>query len=132
MLTLRTTDIYEPSQFDDTPDYSFQSAIIDDTTDFTNYYTFDNTFYNAIDDKYFVENEINNNFDFFTTTLTVSPHKDAKEIMKIGKKLEKKYGVTFLDKDFKKKDGFKKASALSKELDLYRQDYCGCEFSKIE
>jgi predicted adenine nucleotide alpha hydrolase (AANH) superfamily ATPase/VanZ family protein len=72
----------------------------------------------------------NNKFDFFTTTLTVSPHKDAKEITKIGKELEKKYGVVSLGKDFKKKDGFKKASALSKKLNLYRQDYCGCEFSK--
>jgi epoxyqueuosine reductase len=71
-----------------------------------------------------------NNFDFFTTTLTVSPHKDAVKIIKIGKKLGKKYGVIFLDKDFKKKDGFKKASALSKKLNLYRQNYCGCEFSK--
>jgi predicted adenine nucleotide alpha hydrolase (AANH) superfamily ATPase/VanZ family protein len=74
----------------------------------------------------------NNKFDFFTTTLSVSPHKDAKEIIKIGKELEKKYRVVFLEKDFKKRDGFKKASALSKKLNLYRQDYCGCEFSKIE
>lgn len=71
-----------------------------------------------------------NNFDIFTTTLTVSPHKLAKNILRIGKNLSDKYKIEFLAKDFKKKDGFKKASALSKELNLYRQNYCGCEFSR--
>lgn len=69
-------------------------------------------------------------FKFFTTTLTMSPHKDAKAISKIGKKLEEKYQIKFLDQDFKKQDGFKKSSQLSRELGLYRQNYCGCEFSK--
>ncbi len=71
-----------------------------------------------------------NNFDIFTTTLTVSPHKLAKNILRIGDNLSKKYNIEFLAQDFKKKDGFKKASALSKELGLYRQNYCGCEFSR--
>ena len=68
-------------------------------------------------------------FSYFTTTLTVSPHKDAKIVSAIGKELAEKYGVGFLDQDFKKQDGFKKSARLSKDLGLYRQDYCGCEFS---
>jgi len=68
-------------------------------------------------------------FAFFTTTLTISPHKDAKIISQLGQELEKKYKVKFLDRDFKKQDGFKKSMSLAKELDLYRQNYCGCEFS---
>lgn len=71
-----------------------------------------------------------NGFDYFATTLTTSPHKDAEAINRIGRELAEKYGVKFLDKDFKKQDGFKKSCALSKELGLYRQDYCGCEFSR--
>jgi predicted adenine nucleotide alpha hydrolase (AANH) superfamily ATPase len=66
----------------------------------------------------------------FTSTLTVSPHKLANEIIKIGQELEEKYGVKFLSQDFKKQDGFKKATALANELGLYRQNYCGCEFSR--
>lgn len=68
-------------------------------------------------------------FDCFTTTLTISPHKDAKAIITLGNNLADKYALKFLDRDFKKQDGFKKACALSKELNLYRQEYCGCEFS---
>ena len=70
-------------------------------------------------------------FDIFATTLTVSPHKLAKNILRIGNNLSKKYKIEFLAQDFKKKDGFKKASALSRELNLYRQNYCGCEFSQV-
>jgi len=70
-----------------------------------------------------------NNFDAFTTTLTISPHKDAFKINEIGSELEQKYGVEFLTRDFKKQDGFKKSCQLSKELDLYRQEYCGCGYS---
>ncbi|MEA1962970.1 MAG: epoxyqueuosine reductase QueH [Patescibacteria group bacterium] len=66
---------------------------------------------------------------YFTSTLSVSPHKDAKAIKIIGKKLEEKYNLKFLDNDFKKNDGFKKAVEFSKVLNLYRQNYCGCEFS---
>ncbi|MCK5416708.1 epoxyqueuosine reductase QueH [Candidatus Parcubacteria bacterium] len=72
----------------------------------------------------------NNGFDYFTTTLTISPHKDAKLILEFGNELSKQYNVKFLEEDFKKKDGFKKSVKLSYELNLYRQDYCGCEFSK--
>ena len=77
-------------------------------------------------------------FNYWTTTLTVSPHKDAQAISRIGNELASKYGVDpstgaqdlrFLDKDFKKQDGFRKSVELSKELGLYRQDYCGCEYS---
>ncbi len=70
------------------------------------------------------------NYDYFTTTLTVSPHKDAAAISRLGNELARQYGVKFLDRDFKKKDGFKKSCVLSKELGLYRQNYCGCEFSR--
>jgi predicted adenine nucleotide alpha hydrolase (AANH) superfamily ATPase len=69
-------------------------------------------------------------FDLFTTTLTVSPHKNADKINEIGRNLGREYGVPFLEKNFKKQDGFKKASQLSKQLKLFRQNYCGCEFSK--
>lgn len=70
-----------------------------------------------------------NHYQYFTSTLTVSPHKDSNAISKIGRDLEKKYKIKFLDQNFKKKDGFKKASKLSKDFGLYRQNYCGCEFS---
>ncbi len=70
-----------------------------------------------------------NGFQYFTSTLTTSPHKSADAIFTFGHELAKKYGINFLDRDFKKKEGFKKAAALSKSLELYRQDYCGCEFS---
>ncbi|MDY6038455.1 MAG: epoxyqueuosine reductase QueH [Eubacterium sp.] len=69
-------------------------------------------------------------FDFFTTTLTVSPHKNFSLISSIGKKFEKRYEISFLDLDFKKKAGFQRSIQLSKEHKLYRQDYCGCRFSK--
>lgn len=69
-------------------------------------------------------------FKYFTTTLTISPHKDAKAVSMIGQEMQKKYGVEFLDRDFKKKDGFRLSTILSRELGLYRQDYCGCEFSR--
>lgn len=68
-------------------------------------------------------------FGYFTTTLTVSPHKDAAAVLAIGRALAARYGIGFLDRDFKKQDGFKKAIARAKELNLYRQDYCGCEYS---
>lgn len=71
-------------------------------------------------------------FDYFGTTLTVSPYKNAVLINQIGKNLEEKYGVSFLISDFKKKDGYKKSIELSKKYHLYRQDYCGCKYSKRE
>ncbi len=70
------------------------------------------------------------NFDYFTTTLSVSPHKNAEWINEIGAILEKKYGVKYLYADFKKEGGYLRSIELSKEYSLYRQDYCGCEFSK--
>lgn len=69
-------------------------------------------------------------FSHFASTLTVSPHKLAREINAIGEELALKYDVKFLNRDFKKHDGFKKAAAITKELGLYRQNYCGCEFSR--
>ncbi|MCQ2555229.1 MAG: epoxyqueuosine reductase QueH [Clostridia bacterium] len=69
-------------------------------------------------------------YSIFTTTLTVSPHKNSPLIMMIGEETAERYGLTFLDMDFKKKDGFKKSIELAKKYELYRQNYCGCEFSK--
>ncbi len=70
--------------------------------------------------------------DYFTTTLSISPHKNAVWINEIGETLEKKYGVAHLPSDFKKKGGFQRSTVLSREYQLYRQDYCGCIFSKRE
>ena len=67
--------------------------------------------------------------DYFCTTLTVSPHKNAELLNQIGIKTGEKYGVKFLQSDFKKKEGYKRSTELSKEYDLYRQNYCGCKFS---
>ncbi|SFR81980.1 epoxyqueuosine reductase QueH [Anaeromicropila populeti] len=72
----------------------------------------------------------NEKFDYFTTTLSISPHKNAQKLNEIGLKLEKEYGVNYLPSDFKKKNGYKRSIELSREYDLYRQDYCGCVFSK--
>ena len=69
-------------------------------------------------------------YDWFCTTLTVSPHKDAERLNQIGKALGERYGVPFLPSDFKKREGYKRSIQLSKEYDLYRQDYCGCLYSK--
>lgn len=69
-------------------------------------------------------------FDFFTTTLTISPLKNAQLINEIGFFLAEKYSVQWLPSDFKKKEGYKRSIQLSKEYNLYRQDYCGCVFSK--
>ncbi len=71
-------------------------------------------------------------FDYFTTTLTISPHKNSKWIFEIARILEDKYGVKFLYADFKKRNGFKSSVVLSRYFDMYRQNYCGCVFSKIE
>ncbi|MBR7081722.1 MAG: epoxyqueuosine reductase QueH, partial [Oscillospiraceae bacterium] len=68
-------------------------------------------------------------FDYFTTTLTVSPLKDAQTLNSIGLALGEKYGVKFLPSDFKKRDGYKRSIELSEQYGLYRQDYCGCRFS---
>ena len=68
-------------------------------------------------------------YSYFTTTLTVSPHKNSKDIFKIAEELARKYELTFLDYDFKKNDGFLKTMNIAKEEGFYRQKYCGCEFS---
>ncbi len=69
---------------------------------------------------------------YFTTTLTVSPLKDEKRIFHIGKILSEKFGVKFLEEDFKKKNGFKRSVEISKKLNIYRQNYCGCIYSLME
>lgn len=72
------------------------------------------------------------NMDYFTTTLTISPMKNTKLLNQIGEEEAAKAGSVFLNSDFKKKNGFKCSTELSKEYNLYRQDYCGCVFSKAE
>lgn len=71
-----------------------------------------------------------NNYEYFGTTLTVSPYKDAQILNKIGENLASEYNIKWLYSDFKKKDGYKKSIELSKKYNLYRQNYCGCLFSK--
>ncbi len=71
-------------------------------------------------------------FDFFATTLTISPLKDAEVINRIGISLEEKVGINYLRSNFKKRDGFKKSCQLSQQEDLYRQNYCGCVYSRRE
>ena len=68
-------------------------------------------------------------FDYFCTTLTVSPHKDAERINRIGAELGEIYGVRWLPSDFKKRNGYLRSIQLAKEFDLYRQDWCGCGYS---
>ena len=69
-------------------------------------------------------------YDYFTTTLTISPLKNAQVINSIGKDISNVYGVKYLFSDFKKKEGYKRSIILSEEYNLYRQNYCGCIFSK--
>ena len=71
-----------------------------------------------------------NNFDYFTTTLSISPYKNSTKLNEIGELLQEKYGINYLYADFKKKDGYKRSIELSKIYTLYRQDYCGCIYSK--
>lgn len=73
-----------------------------------------------------------NNYDYFTTTLSISPYKNANWINEIGKKIENSLGIKYLYSDFKKKDGYKRSLELSKKYNLYRQEYCGCVYSKHE
>ena len=68
-------------------------------------------------------------YDYFTTTLSISPLKNAAKLNEIGLKLAEEYGVSYLTSDFKKKNGYKRSVELSAQYGLYRQDYCGCEFS---
>lgn len=69
-------------------------------------------------------------FDYFTTTLSISPLKNAEKLNEIGKKLSEEYGISYLFSDFKKKNGYKRSIELSKEYNLYRQNFCGCVYSK--
>lgn len=69
-------------------------------------------------------------FDYFTTTLSISPHKNAAKLNEIGERLSVKHNTPYLCADFKKKNGYKRSIELSKEYQLYRQDYCGCIYSK--
>lgn len=71
-------------------------------------------------------------FDYFTTTLSISPLKNARKLNEIGDYLSKEYEIKYLYSDFKKKDGYKRSIILSEEYHLYRQNYCGCIFSKRE
>lgn len=70
--------------------------------------------------------------DYFTTTLSISPLKNAEKLNGIGQALETEYGIKYLVSDFKKKNGYKRSVELSKDYNMYRQDYCGCVFSKNE
>ena len=71
-----------------------------------------------------------NGFDFFTTTLSISPLKNAGKLNEIGMKLETEYGVNYLYSDFKKQNGYKRSTEISNEYEMYRQYYCGCVYSK--
>ena len=71
-----------------------------------------------------------NNFEYFGTTLTVSPHKNSEIINEIGEKIMKEYNIKYIYGDFKKNDGYKKSIEMSKAYNLYRQDYCGCLYGK--
>ena len=71
-------------------------------------------------------------YDYFTTTLTISPHKNAQKLNEIGTEIGDRYGIRYLKSDFKKKNGYKRSIELSEEYGLYRQDYCGCEYSYAE
>lgn len=71
-------------------------------------------------------------FDYFTTTLSISPLKNAEKLNEIGEKLAKEYRVPYLPSDFKKKNGYKRSVELSEKYNLYRQDYCGCIYSQKE
>jgi predicted adenine nucleotide alpha hydrolase (AANH) superfamily ATPase len=78
------------------------------------------------------EEAVKGGYDYFTTTLTISPLKDAQVLNRLGLKLAAEYGVKYLPSDFKKNGGYQRSIELSKEYGLYRQDYCGCAFSKAE
>ena len=70
--------------------------------------------------------------EYFATTLTISPLKNAQKLNEIGEKLAEEYGVKYLPSDFKKKNGYKRSVELSAQYELYRQNYCGCVFSKLQ
>ena len=71
-------------------------------------------------------------YDYFTTTLSISPYKNAQWLNEIGERMADRYGIAYLVSDFKKKNGYRRSIELSQEYQLYRQDYCGCTYSKAE
>ncbi len=71
-------------------------------------------------------------FDYYTTTLSISPHKDAELLNRLGEEIGREYGVKYLYSDFKKRNGFKRSTELSEEYGMYRQNYCGCVYSYKE
>ncbi len=71
-------------------------------------------------------------YDYFATTLSISPHKNSQDINKIGEEVAEEIGISHLPSDFKKKNGYKRSVEISRDMGLYRQDYCGCVFSKYE
>ncbi|MEG1584543.1 MAG: epoxyqueuosine reductase QueH, partial [Anaerovorax sp.] len=73
-----------------------------------------------------------NGFDVFGTTLAVSPHKNYENITMIGTEISIKYDICYLAEDFKKKAGYQRSTELSKQYNLYRQNFCGCQYSKYE
>lgn len=81
---------------------------------------------------YSAQYALKHGFDYFTTTLTISPYKNSQTINSLGKMLEQKYGIKYLFSDFKKNDGYKMSIQICKQYGIYRQDYCGCVFSKKE
>lgn len=83
-----------------------------------------------IANDYIINNKMENDVNYITTTLTISPHKNAIIINEILKDIVKGSNIKYLPSDFKKEDGYLKSIKYSKEYDLYRQNYCGCEFSK--
>ena len=78
------------------------------------------------------EEAVRGGYDYFTTTLTISPLKDAQILNRLGIKLGEEYGVKYLPSDFKKNGGYQRSIELSKEYNLYRQNFCGCEYSKSD
>lgn len=76
------------------------------------------------------EEAVRGSFDYFCTTLSISPHKNAELLMQIGERLASEYGIPYLPSDFKKKNGYKRSIELSAQYSLYRQDFCGCVYSK--
>ena len=76
------------------------------------------------------EEAVRGGYDYFTTTLTISPLKDAQILNRLGIKLGEEYGVKYLPSDFKKNGGYQRSIELSKEYNLYRQNFCGCEYSR--
>lgn len=79
-----------------------------------------------------VEYAKENGYDYFTTSLSISPYKVSSKLNEIGSILEKEYGINYLYSDFKKRNGYKRSIEISREYNMYRQEYCGCVYSKVE